>query len=157
MNDSSIPLPDKKPGSRLFFAYVLLAAVLLTILCSSLTAVAIRGIDDILSILAEDDPGLSDFAFVFSSLDKAVLEVHALIPALLAFVFTLGVGFLLRSGHRKGGARFVISIVLSVPVGLILFTVSLLVSILLTEVNDIRFADLLLSLSKNLDGLLSLL
>ena len=157
MNDSSIPLQKKTMSWKLFFVYVLLAAILLTILCGSLTATIFRGVDDVLAKLAEDDISLEDFVDVFAGLDHAVLEVHALIPGLLAVVFSFGVGMILRTGHKKGGARFVISIVLAVIVGLILFAVSLAVSLLLTEVNDIRFADLVISLIHNLEGLSSLL
>lgn len=157
MNDSSIPIPKKTMSRKLFFVYVLLAALLLTILCGSLTATVIRGVDDILARLAEEDRSLTMFVTVFSALDSAELEVHGLIPGLLAFVFSLGVGMILRTGHKKGGVRFVLSIVLAVVVGLILFTVSLAVSILLTEVNDIRFADILFSLYDNLEGLAALL
>ena len=159
MNDSSIPLPEpnRTMSRKLFAAYVLLAAILLTILTGSLTATAIRSIDDILARLAEDAPDLSMFVTVFSALDFAKLEVHGLIPGIFAFVFSLGVGLILRSGRKKGGRRFVLSIVLAVPVGILLFAVSLAVSILLTEVNDIRFADILFSLADNLEGLASLL
>ncbi len=157
MNDSSIPLQKKQISWKLFFVYVLLAAVLLTILCGSLTATLFRSVDDILAKLAEDDISLEDFVEVFAGLDHAVLEVHALIPGLLAVVFSFGVGMILRTGHKKGGARFVVSVVLAVVVGLILFAVSLIVSVLLTEVNDIRFADLVISLYYNLEGLASLL
>lgn len=157
MNDSSIPIPNKIMSRKLFVVYVLLAALLLTILCGSLTATVIRSVDDILARFAEEDRSLTMFVTVFSALDSAELEVHGLIPGLLAFVFSLGVGMILRTGRKKGGARFVLSIVLAVAAGLILFAVSLAVSILLTEVNDIRFADLLLSLYDNLEGLAALL
>lgn len=157
MNDPSVPIPRRSMSWKLFFIYVLLAALLLTILSSSLSATIIRGIDNILAKLAEEDRSLSMFAEVFSTLDRAVLEIHALIPGILAFIFSLGVGLLLRNGHKYGGIRFVISIVLAVPVGLLLFAVSLVVSILLTEVNDIRFADLAFSLAENFDALAGLL
>ncbi len=157
MNDSSLPIPKKVMSRKLFIVYVVLAALLLTILCGSLTATVIRGVDDILEKLAEENRSLSMFATVFSALDSAVLEVHSLVPGLLAFLFAFGVGCLLRTGHKKGGFRFVLSIVFAVIVGVILFAVSLVVSILLTEVNDIRFADLLISLYHNIDGLSALL
>ncbi len=157
MTDPSVPIPRQTMSRKLFYVYVLLAALLLTILSSSFSASIIRGIDDILAKLAEEDRSLSMFAEVFSALDRAVLEVHALIPGILAFVFSLGVGMILRNGRKHGGVRFVVSIVLAVPVGLLLFAVSLAVSILLTEVNDIRFADLALSLIDNFDSLAGLL
>jgi len=157
MTDSSVPIPRRTMSRKLFFVYVLLAALLLTILSSSLSATFIRGIDDILVRLAEEDRSLRMFAEVFASLDRAVLEVHALIPGILAFVFSLGVGMILRTGRKHGGVRFVVSIVLAVPVGILLFAVSLAVSVLLTEVNDIRFADLAFSLAENLDALAGLL
>lgn len=157
MNDSSIPIPQKTMSRKLFFVYILLAAILLTIFTGSLTAMVIRSIDDLLARLAEDDRSLSMFVTVFAALDSAKLEVHGLIPGLLAFLFSFGVGMILRTGRKKGGARFVLSIVLAVPVGLILFAVSLAVSILLTEVNDIRFADILFSLAENMEGLSSLM
>lgn len=157
MSDSSLPVPGKVMSRKLFLVYVVLAALLLTILCTSLTATLFRSVDDILAKLAEDDRSLNDFVTVFSSLDHAVLEVHSLIPGLLAFIFSLGVGMIIRTGRRKGGARFVLCILLAVIVGVVLSAVSLAVSLLLTEVNDIRFADLLLSLYHNLDGLSALL
>ena len=157
MHDSSIPIPQKTISWKLLLLYVLLATLLLTILCTSLTAVMFRSVDNILARLAEDDRSLEDFVEVFASLDRAVLEVHALIPGLLAFLFSLGIGTILRMGKKKGGIRFVLSILFAVPVGLILFAVSLVVSLLLTEVNDIRFWDLLISLSQNIDGLATLL
>ena len=157
MHDSSIPIPQKTISWKLLLLYVLLATLLLTILCTSLTAVMFRSVDNILARLAEDDRSLEDFVEVFTSLDRAVLEVHALIPGLLAFLFSLGIGTILRMGKKKGGIRFVLSILFAVPVGLILFAVSLVVSLLLTEVNDIRFWDLLISLSQNIDGLATLL
>jgi len=157
MTDPSVPIPRRTISRKLFFVYVLLAAILLTILCGSLTATVIRSIDDILAKLAEEDLSLSMFAEVFAALDHAVLEVHALIPGILALFFSFGVGMILRTGRKHGGARFVVSIVLAVLVGLLLFAVSLAVSILLTEVNDIRFADLAFSLADNLDALAGLL
>lgn len=157
MTDSSLPIPKKIMSRKLFLVYVVLAALLLTILCTSLTATVFRSVDDILAKLAEEDRSLTDFVTVFSALDRAVLEVHSLIPALLAFVFSLGLGLMIRSGHKKGGVRFALCIVFAVIIGILLFAVSLAVSILLTEVNDIRFADLLLSLYHNLDGLAALL
>ena len=157
MHDSSIPIPQKTISWKLLLLYVLLATLLLTILCTSLTAVMFRSVDNILARLAEDDRSLEDFVEVFASLDRAVLEVHALIPGLLAFLFSLGLGTIIRMGKKKGGIRFVLSILFAVPVGLILFAVSLAVSLLLTEVNDIRFLDLLISLSQNIDGLATLL
>lgn len=157
MHDSSIPIPQKTISWKLLLLYVLLATLLLTILCTSLTAVMFRSVDNILARLAEDDRSLEDFVEVFASLDRAVLEVHALIPGLLAFLFSLGIGTIIRMGKKKGGIRFVLSILFAVPVGLILFAVSLVVSLLLTEVNDIRFWDLLISLSQNIDGLATLL
>lgn len=157
MNDPSIPISNKTMSRKLFFAYVLLIALLFTVLTGSLTATVIRSIDDLLARLAADTAGLSYFVIVFSALDTAELEVHGLIPGILAFLFTLGVGLLLRTGWKNGGARFVYSIVLAVPVGLILFAVSLAVSVLLTEVNDIRFGSVLLSLYKNLDVLSALM
>jgi hypothetical protein len=157
MPDSSLSVPKKGMSRKLFFVYILLATLLLTILCTSLTAVIFRSVDDILARLAENDDSLEDFVEVFSSLDRAVLEVHSLIPGLLAFIFSLGVGMIIRTGCKKGGFRFVLCIILAVIVGVILFAVSLAVSLLLTEVNDIRFADLLISLYHNLDGLATLL
>lgn len=157
MTDSSLPIPKKVISRKLFLVYVVLAALLLTILCTSLTATIFRGIDDILAKLAEDDFSLEMFATVFSALDSAVLEVHSLIPGLLAFIFSLGVGLIVRTGRKKSGVRFVLSIILAVIVGVILFVISLAVSLLMTEVNDIRFADLLVSLYHNLDGLAALL
>lgn len=153
MHDPSIPIPERTMSRKLFFAYVTLIALLFTILTGSLTATVIRSIDDLLAA----DPSLSEFAAIFSALDSAELEVHGLIPGLLAFLFTLGVGVILRSGRKNGGVRFVVSIVLAVPVGLILFAVSLTVSVLLTEVNDIRFGTILLSLYNNLDAMSALM
>ena len=156
MNDPSNPIPTKPVGRKLFFAYVVLIALLFTVLTGSLTATVIRGVDDLLVRLAETDRSLSLFATIFSALDTAELDVHGLIPAILAFCFTFGVAVLLRKARKKGGFWFVVSIVLAVPVGLILFAVSLAVSVLLTEVNDIRFGTVLLSLYRNLDAMSAL-
>ncbi|MBR5313085.1 MAG: hypothetical protein IKU40_09405 [Clostridia bacterium] len=157
MTDPSHPVSKKSMSRKLFFVYVLLTALLLTILCGSFTATVIRSVDNILARLAEDDRSLSTFVTVFSALDSAVLEVHSLIPGLLAFIFSLGVGMIVRIGRKKGGVRFAVCLILAVIAGILLFIVSLAVSILLTEVNDIRFADLLLSLYHNLEGLATLL
>ena len=157
MTDPSHPVPKQVMSRKLFLVYVVLAALLLTILCGSLTATVIRSVDNILARLAEDDRSLSTFVTVFSALDSAVLEVHSLIPGLLAFIFSLGVGMIVRIGRKKGGVRFAVCLILAVIAGILLFIVSLAVSILLTEVNDIRFADLLLSLYHNLEGLATLL
>ncbi|MGN1345346.1 MAG: hypothetical protein ACI4V1_01060 [Eubacteriales bacterium] len=173
MNDSPLPIRPRTMSRTLFLTYVLLAALLLTIFLSFLTAALIRGIDDFLYRQAEPDfvhaiavdtgthetvasadrTELLTFAEIFSALDSARLEVHVLVPALLAFAFTFGVGMLLRGGRQRGGVRFVLAIVLAVPVGLALFAVSLVVSVLLTEVNDIRFGTILWSLWHHLDAL----
>ena len=132
MTDPSVPIPRRSMSRKLFFIYVLLAAILLTILSCSFAATILRGIDDILEHLAENDPSLTMFAEIFSSLDHAVFEIHALIPAILALLFSLGVGMILRNGKKHGGVRFIVSIVLSILIGLLLFVISLAVSILLT-------------------------
>ena len=157
MTDPSHPVPKQVISRKLFLVYVVLAALLLTILCGSLTATVIRNVDNIFARLAENDRSLSSFVTVFSALDSAVLEVHSLIPGLLALIFSLGVGTIVRMGRKRGGVRFVLCIIAAAAAGILLFAVSLAVSLLLTEVNDIRFADLLISLYHNLDGLATLL
>lgn len=168
---SADPIPRSRRVSSLplFFAYVILIAVLLTILTGAVTALFIRGIDDILysyceradfnSVTVISDGGGSDlgdlraFADIFSALDHAKLDVHGIIPAILAFVFTLFVALVVRRGKKRGGARFVLHIIIAVILGAVLFALSFAVSVYLTEVNDIRFGTVMLSLYENLEAL----
>lgn len=146
MNDPNHPLPSRP----LFFAYVALTTVLCTVLITFLSATVIRSVDDLLEHLE-----LMEFATIFSALDTAEQEVHGTIPTILAFLFILAVAATVRKG-RKCGKSWRFCLVFAVPAGLILLLVSLLVSVWLTEVNDIRFGTLLLSLYDNLDALAGL-
>ncbi len=144
--DTSEHLPEKTISRPLFFAYVVLAAFLFAILTGAMTAVTIRSVDDLLAVL-----GLADFARIFSALDTAELDVHGIIPTILAFFFTLAVAAMVRK-KRKKGKTWVSCLVVAIPVGLLLFVVSLIVSVFLTEVNDIRFGTVLVSLYQNMDA-----
>lgn len=144
--------PKPRLSRKLFFAYVLLASVLTTIAICAFSAQCIRRIDDILPAAAPTlgiDSETADFlADVFSQLDEAELSVHHEVPALLAFLFSLGIGLFLRAGKTSRHCPFALFVLAAVIIGIILFVFSLGVSVWLTDVNDIRFGDVLLSLSK---------
>ncbi len=148
--DTPDHLPGKLLSRPLFFSYVTLAALLFAVLTGALTAVIIRSVDDLLAALE-----LTDFAVIFSALDTADLDVHGIIPTILAFLFTLSLAATVRKG-RKSGKSLAFCLVFAIPAGVLLLLVSLAVSVWLTEVNDIRFGTVLLSMYDNLDALAGL-
>lgn len=145
------PQPHRKHSLPLFAAYVILAAVLASITICALSAQIIRSIDNILPSIAPslgiDGETASFLADVLSQLDDANLSVHHEAPALLSFLFSLAIGLILRAGKRSR-CPLPLLIIAAVVIGLILFALSLGVSVWLTDVNDIRFGDFLLSLTK---------
>ena len=152
--NSPVPLSDlekrNKTGPKLFFAYIILVSTLLTIALCALSAMVIRGIDDIILLAAPalglDPETAGMLTAIFSQLDYAELSVHHEIPALLAFVFTTFIGFILRAGKSSRKIPFVWFILIAAAVGLILMLFSLGVSVWMTDVNDIRFGDVVVSL-----------
>lgn len=150
------PIPDPQPKTKLslplFAAYVLLAATLSVLAVCALSAQLIRSVDDVLPTLAPAlgiDSETADFlADVFSQLDDAKLSVHHEVPALLSFLFALGIGLFLRAGRKARHCPFALFILGAVLIGIVLFALSLGVSVWLTDVNDIRFGDVLHSLSE---------
>lgn len=155
--NSDIPLPETKNRKdiKLFLAYVLLAAVIATIVICALSAVAIRSIDDLIPkaapLLALDEETAEMLSAIFAQLDHAELSVHHEIPAILSLIFSFGIGMILRAGLKIRRLPFALFVTAAVLIGLILAVFSLAVSIWMTDVNDIRFGDVMLSLS----GLLS--
>ncbi|MBQ4354885.1 MAG: hypothetical protein IJC71_08335 [Clostridia bacterium] len=153
---SPVPLPELKERDKLslplFFAYVLLAAVLAAIAICALSAQIIRGVDDLLPHLAPrlglDESLAGELTAIFAQLDHASLSVHHEVPSLLSFVFALCIGLFLRAGRKAVRFPFALTVVLAVLVGLIFITVSLALSVWMTDVNDIRFGDIVLSLTK---------
>lgn len=156
----SVPPPDPSPvlekrekiSPKLFAAYVLLIAALLTIALCALSAMTIRGIDDIIPsaapLLELDADTAETLAQIFSQLDHAELSVHHEVPAILALLFTTCIGLFLRAGKNLRKIHYAWVIIIAAMVGLIFAVFSLGVSVWMTDVNDIRFGDIVLSLSK---------
>jgi len=155
-----VPLTDPKKREKislkLFFAYVLLAAALLTITICALSAVVIRGIDDIIPSLAPalglDGETAATLSAIFSQLDHAKLSVHHEVPAVLALIFSLFVGMILRTGKMVKSVPFILFVIAAVLMGILLALFSLGMSVWMTDVNDIRFGDVVISLSKMIEA-----
>ena len=156
--NSDIPLPETKNRKdiKLFLAYVLLAAVIATIVICALSAVAIRSIDDLIPkaapLLDLDEETAEMLSAIFAQLDHAELSVHHEIPAILSLLFSFGIGMILRAGLKIRRIPFALFVTAAVLIGLILAVFSLAVSIWMTDVNDIRFGDVMLSLSELLSS-----
>lgn len=156
--NSDIPLPETKNRKdiKLFLAYVLLAAVIATIVICALSAVAIRSIDDLIPkaapLLDLDEETAEMLSAIFAQLDHAELSVHHEIPAILSLIFSFGIGMILRAGLKIRRIPFALFVTAAVLIGLILAVFSLAVSIWMTDVNDIRFGDVMLSLSELLSS-----
>lgn len=151
--DQSLDLDKREKISlKLFAAYVLLVTALLTIALCALSAMTIRGIDDVIAHLSPafglDSETAEMLAAIFSQLDHAELSVHHEIPALLALVFTTVIGLILRAGKSVRKIHFAWFILIAAVVGVIFAVFSLGASIWMTDVNDIRFGDVVLSLSE---------
>ncbi len=156
--NSDVPLPETKNRKdiKLFLAYVLLAAVIATIVICALSAVAIRSIDDLIPkaapLLDLDEETAEMLSAIFAQLDHAELSVHHEIPAILSLIFSFGIGMILRAGLKIRRIPFALFVTAAVLIGLILVVFSLAVSIWMTDVNDIRFGDVMLSLSELLSS-----
>jgi hypothetical protein len=156
--NSDIPLPETKNRKdiKLFLAYVLLASVIATIVICALSAVAIRSIDDLIPkaapLLDLDEETAETLSAIFAQLDHAELSVHHEIPAILSLIFSFGIGMILRAGLKIRRIPFALFVTAAVLIGLILAVFSLAVSIWMTDVNDIRFGDVMLSLSELLSS-----
>lgn len=156
--NSDIPLPETKNRKdiKLFLAYVLLAAVIATIVICALSAVAIRSIDDLIPkaapLLDLDEETAEMLSAIFAQLDHAELSVHHEIPAIFSLIFSFGIGMILRAGLKIRRIPFALFVTAAVLIGLILAVFSLAVSIWMTDVNDIRFGDVMLSLSELLSS-----
>lgn len=154
--NAPVPIPDSVPQRKisplLFFAYVLLISILLTIAACALSATIIRSIDDILPdiapVLGIDSGTAAVLADIFSQLDDANLSVHHEVPAVLSFLFTLGIGLMIRAGYRSERCPFALVVILASVTGLLFALFSLILSVWMTDVNDIRFGDVVLSLAK---------
>lgn len=156
--ESVMTVPDPKTYIKdndklslpLFFAYVLLVSVLATITLCALSAMTIRGIDDVLSAFGTKfglDAETADMlSVVFAQLDHAELSVHHEVPAILSLLFSLCIGQMLRAGKKAVRFPFALTIIGAVLVGLIFAAVSLTLSVWMTDVNDIRFGDIVRSL-----------
>ena len=150
--NSDVPLPENrnKKSFKLFFAYVLLASASATIAICALSAVAIRSIDDLIPkaapIIGIDDETARTLSAIFSQLDHAELSVYHEIPAALSLIFSFCVGMILRAGLKVRRIPFALFVIAAVLVGVILALFSLGVSVWMTDVNDIRFGDVMTSL-----------
>lgn len=151
-----VPLQElkkrEKISFKLFLTYVILVASLLTIAACALSATVIRGIDDVIPhaapVLGLDDETAGTLSEIFAQLDHAELSVHHEVPALLSLVFSFGVGMILRAGKSVQRVPFVLFVIAALIIGLILALFSLGVSVWMTDVNDIRFGDIVVSLSE---------
>lgn len=130
------PTLRKSPGavSGRFCAYLVLAAILLTLAVCALSAIFIRTIDSLLAYAGEEE-----FAEIFSQLERADLDPHGLIPFLLALVFLLVIGLLIRKIGRWAAIPAVL-------LGIVLFVLSFAAAVWFTDVNGIRFGTVMLSL-----------
>jgi|GEM_PF-1561928 len=151
--DQSLNLEKREKISlKLFAAYVLLVTALLTIALCALSAMTIRGIDDMIAhfspSLGLDSETAEMLSDIFSQLDHAELSVHHEVPAVLALIFTTFIGLFLRAGKNLRKIHYVWVVIIAAVVGLIFTLFSLGVSVWMTDVNDIRFGDVVLSLSE---------
>lgn len=150
------PLPDictkKKTDTWLFLAYVLLAAVLSTIALCALSAMVIRGIDDVIphaaSVMELDADTALTLESIFAQLDHAELSVHHEVPAFLSLLFSLCTGLMLRT--KKGSRTFPLIVTAAFLFGIVFALFSLTASVWMTDVNDIRFGDAAVSLAEML-------
>lgn len=128
------PVPKTKSGKVRFGAYLILGAILITLAVCALSAVFIRSVDSILAYAGEEQ-----FAVIFSQLDDADLDPHGLIPFILALVFLLMIGFLMKKIGRW-------AIIPAVFLGIVLAVLSFAAAVWFTDVNGIRFGTVMLSL-----------
>ncbi len=115
-------------------AYLILAAVLMTLAVCALSAVLIRSMDSFLLYAGQED-----FAGIFAQLEDAELTPHGTIPFLLALLFLTIIGLLIR---KIGGW----SVIPAILLGILLITASLAAAVWFTDVNGIRFGTVMLSL-----------
>lgn len=130
------PIPRTNSGKIpvRFTAYLVLIAILLTLAVCALSAVFIRSVDSILAYAGE-----AEFAEVFAQLDDADLDPHGVIPFLLALVFLLVIGLLIRKIGRW-------AVIPAVLLGIVLFVLSFAAAVWFTDVNGIRLGTVVLSL-----------
>ena len=115
-------------------SYLILFAVLMTLIVCALSAVLIRSVDSVLLYFGQED-----FAEIFAQLEDADLAPHFIIPFVLAVLFWLLVSLM----RRKIGAWTAIP---AAVLGIVLFAVSLAVSVWFADVNGIRLGTVALSL-----------
>lgn len=115
-------------------SYLILFAVLLTLIVCALSAVLIRSVDSVLLHFGQED-----FAEIFAQLEDAELDPHGIVPFGLAVLFW----FLVSLMRRKIGGWAAIPAVL---LGIVLFAASLAASVWFADVNGIRFGTVAMSL-----------
>lgn len=130
------PIPRKSPGKFpvRYVTYILLVAILMTLSVCALAAVMIRSLDSFLLAAGE-----TEFAEIFAQLESAELDTHGWIPFLLAAAFLCLCGLLFRKIRRWVWLP-------AVPLGLVMFALSLAAAVWNTDVNGIRFGTVAVSL-----------
>ena len=115
-------------------SYLILFAVLMTLIVCALSAVLIRSVDSILLYFGQED-----FSEIFAQLEDADLAPHFIVPFVLAVLFWFLVGLMRR---KIGGWAAIPAAVL----GIVLFAASLAASVWFADVNGIRLGTVALSL-----------
>jgi hypothetical protein len=99
-----------------------------------------KSVDSLL--LAAGEP---DFAEIFAQLETADLDTHCVIPFVLALIFLLVIGLLFRKIRWW-------TVIPAIPLGLVLFALSLASSVWSTNVNGIRVGTVVRSLADLLEA-----
>lgn len=134
----------RKFSSKLIFSLIILIFPLI------LSVLTLKNLGEIVGIFlgGENTGGKFDFAKIFSGTEDEVIFPHFLLPLLFGGLFLAASLFLLSK--IKSGA---LSISLHVLLFIILFSLSLVSSLLFSHVNGIRFFDLLRELIPLIDKL----
>ena len=99
-------------------------------------------------ILGSGGGGKFDFVEIFSQTKDAIIAPHLIFPIIIGAIFFITSLFLLARIKSR-----VISILLHILVLTVLFTLSFVLALLLSQVNGIRFCDLLAKLLPLIDKL----
>ena len=136
------PVPQTSSGRFpiRFLAYLVLGAILMALSVCALASVLIRSVDSLL--LAAGEP---DFAEIFAQLETADLDTHGVIPFVLALLFLLAIGLLFRKIRWW-------TVIPAIPLGIVLFALSLAASVWFTDVNGIRVGTVVRSLADLLEA-----
>jgi len=107
----------------------------------------LRGLGGIVGLAVGDGGGKFDFPRIFAQTADAALTVHFLLPLLLGVLFFTAARWLAEQRSRA------LAVTAVCVLFLILFLAAFLASLLLTQVNGIRFWDLLAKLLPLIDKL----